>query len=103
MCIRGPSHFSSTCCRFHKFGKRLPLFHSTHSLFYKYTIFTVLYIRIHKITSDVFHKGLFQKQTVYVLALYSFIILIRLCIVESSVGSACMRSLILLHECIAVV
>jgi hypothetical protein len=62
MCIRGLSHFSSNCCGFHKFGKRLPLFHSTHRLFYKYTGSTVLYIRIHKFASDVFHKVLFQNQ-----------------------------------------
>jgi hypothetical protein len=60
MCIRGLSCFSLNYCGLHKFGIRLPLFHSTHRFFYRYTGFTVVYIKIHKFTSDIFISFCFK-------------------------------------------
>jgi hypothetical protein len=56
MCINRSSHYSSKFYSLHKFWKKLPLLHGIHRLLYKYTIYTVLYIEIHKFTRDIFRS-----------------------------------------------
>jgi hypothetical protein len=53
MCINRLFLFSSIFYSLHKFWKEFLLVHSIHSLLYKDTVYTVLYIKIHKFARDI--------------------------------------------------